>query len=385
MKRDRSSAVAFLAVTFVFLPFGLSACEDVVQKAPDPLPTSATVLLPRDSVRLHESDSLYIGNAFDLMVDTEDGRFYVSDVFLDRVLSFSRVGHPLRSYARPGEGPGELINAGPIYQLGPSRIAVSDGGRDLIEFFDKASGQYQMAIRYSGTAGMSSLGMDGDSVVFLPIRSSAEAMSIARWSRIRDTVEYVVPLPEPYQRSLRSNGAFAGFYSRSTLIWDGEHVIVGLTGHNDLLVADRFGHVTDTIRVPRLYRRGVPAGTEDIFESTDYSFANLMAAASVLLRIDLLPAGRILAIHSDGSVEGEPPASITTATLYATIIDRKNNTACVDLLIPNLSVERPVVASRGDTVFVLERRVLPDATLQTWIFSYPIDFASCEVQSMAME
>ena len=367
------------------LSLGLVACEDFEQEAPGPLSSSATVLLPSDSVRLHETDSLYIGNAFDLLVDTEDGSFFVSDVFLDRVLSFSRSGRPLLSYAHPGEGPGELVNAGTIYQLGPSRIAVSDAGRDLIELFDKVTGEYQKSIRYSGTAGMSSLGVDGDSVIFLPIRNSTEATSIARWSRTRDTVEYLVPLPEPYQRSLRSNGGFAGFYSRSTLIWDGEHVIIGLTGYNDLLVADRLGHITDTIPVPRLHRRGVPVGTEDIFESTDYSFADLMAAASTLVRIDHLPSGKILAIHSDGSVEGDPPASITTATLYATVIDRTSGTACVDLLIPNRSVERPLVASRGDTLFVLERRVLPDATLETWIFSYPVDFESCELRAMATE
>src|SRR5690625_6857994 len=69
-------------------------------------------LVPLDSVRLLEDDAFYVGRPFNLAIDDYDGSFYITDVFLNRMVRFDHDDNPRQMYGRAGAGPGELMAAG---------------------------------------------------------------------------------------------------------------------------------------------------------------------------------------------------------------------------------------------------------------------------------
>ncbi|MDE0073468.1 MAG: hypothetical protein OXR82_10265 [Gammaproteobacteria bacterium] len=112
-----------------------------------------------DSVLLDENDRFYLGNPFSLMVDTADGSFFISDFFENRILRYARDGKLRQFYGRPGDGPGEFRSI---------------------------------------------------STALFPTRDLPNRTIAAVWRYPEATIDYVVPLPEPYQRSMEGLGRFTG-------------------------------------------------------------------------------------------------------------------------------------------------------------------------------
>ncbi|MEZ4456041.1 MAG: 6-bladed beta-propeller [Gemmatimonadales bacterium] len=99
-------------------------------------------MIPVDSIELDEPDSLPIGANFFIARDAL-GRTYVNDIAHRRVLLFSGTGRLVRTFGRPGRGPGEFVLPGVMGLIADdSVLVVSDVGKRALSVFGVSSGRF---------------------------------------------------------------------------------------------------------------------------------------------------------------------------------------------------------------------------------------------------
>lgn len=326
-----------------------------------------------DSVLLSESEDVYLANAVSMAVDDHTGTIYISDDFRNRVLGFSRDGLFAATYGGPGSGPGELRRAGSVFHVDNRYIAIADYGQGQLEVFEKGGGEFARSVRVSGYPGFGDRALVGDTLVYLPLWNGETQTSVARWNIRSDSVEYLVPMLPYYTQSFRGNGRFATFKAGASLSGAGGRFAVGMPAEDRIWLLGEDAQVSDTLRIPYRVRRGNPPAVLQLFDTNDRTPEESVEAGSMLHHMTFLGSGALALVHADHHLEKEPPGAIFTADLYLTLIDFERQRVCIDAKIPNSSVERPVLASRGDTILVLDRRVSDGLGLDTWILFFPID------------
>lgn len=109
-----------------------------VERLPNLLHSDAAgpAIVQVDSVLLEETE-FYLGRPYSLSADTVDGSFLVADGYLGRMLRFGRDGRFVRSYGRPGQGPGEFAGLGRGLILNDSVVVGRDNRRNLLTRFSR--------------------------------------------------------------------------------------------------------------------------------------------------------------------------------------------------------------------------------------------------------
>jgi hypothetical protein len=335
-------------------------------------------LIAVDSVLLAEADTLYLGNPFSLAIDPWDGSFYVSDFFANRVFRFSRDGSLMRSYGRPGSGPGEFMAPNLVFALDERTLVASDQRHKLFQLYDRDSGAFLRGIPYEGRLGMTPP-VAANGLIWAPSRNPATGTAALAWDVRTDSIRYLPALPDEYVTSLARRGWFASFYSTGTVAAWADSVIVGMSGGNDLILHHADGTVLDTVRVPVVRRRGVPANHQQrVDEDRKLETDELFRIASLLYHVHRTPDGSLLVVHHDSDLEGEIQGGVITARPFVTVISPDRRRACVDAELPVSPDARPIQGFRGDTLFLLDRRILPDETLETWVVKYRVDAENCD-------
>src|SRR5690606_5578775 len=126
------------------LCLGLALFHAGCGATPDAVPDGDAAgpgLLPLDSVLLAEPDTFYVGRPTSLVVDPFDGAFYVTDPFSRRIYRFARDGSPVRSYGRPGRGPGEFNAAFDVVVVDDSTVAAPSLDPPAMSVFDRRTGE----------------------------------------------------------------------------------------------------------------------------------------------------------------------------------------------------------------------------------------------------
>ena len=332
-------------------------------------------LIPVDSVRLAEADTLYLGNPFSLTADPYDGSFYVSDFFADRVFRFDRDGSLRMRYGRPGSGPGEFTTPGVAWALDSVNLAAVESDRGVIHVFDRTSGVFRRSVPFEGILG-STVPIRTGSVYWLASRNRGRSTSVMTWDTHSDSIRFVLPLPQEYMRSFEGIGRFAAFRSRGTMTAWGDTLLVGMRGLNYLLVASPDGAVLDTLHVPVTHRRGVPANVVNIVDERVPKIDPHLVS-SALDHLHRRPDGSFILVHHDSQREGEGPSELITARVFVSMVSADRTRACVDAELPVSQDARPIHGFRGDTLLLLDRR-LRGEEVQTWIVSYLVDADGCE-------
>lgn len=349
---------------------------------PDPSVDRATAgpaVTVVDSVLLDENDRFYLGNPFSLVVDTADGSFLISDFFENRILRYERDGKLRQFYGRPGDGPGEFRSISTAFVLGDSVVVGAGNRRNLLQLFSKHDGTSLGAQSFSGRVGMGGVSVVDQGVVF-PTRDPANGMIAAVWRYPETAIDYVVPLPAPYQRSLEGRGRFAAFQSFGSVVAWSDTLLSGMSGLNEIYLSTLDGVLLDTLLLPNTTRRGVPPNVQEVFDDLQSfsSMTEMFEAASSMYGLYRMSDGSTVVLHHDSTLDGELPAGNITSEVYLSIIAPDRTTACVDAPVPYSNELRPVHTVARDTLFLLDRRLNEaEDDLLTWIRAYRIDMSGC--------
>jgi hypothetical protein len=333
-------------------------------------------LVAQDSVLIVDADTLYLGNPYALVVDPLDGSFYVSDFFVNRVFRFGRDGAVIRTYGRAGSGPGEFRVPTLVSPVDSTLVIAADNGRHLMHLFDRNTGEHRRSVSYRGRLGSTAPVRLG-STLWMPSRSLQDATTALAWDLETDSIRYLGPLPAEYQASLRSIGRYAGFFTMGVLTAWEDTVLVGMGGRNELVLIDHHGTVLDTLRPPVSRRRGVPHNVQQLFDEQRLPRRELFRRVSATRHLHRRSDGSFVIVHHDSEQESDDAFSVITARALVTVVSPDRRRACVDAHLPVSPDARPIHGARGDTLFLLDRRIVGER-METWIVPYLVDTVGCD-------
>lgn len=368
--------VAFVALCVLSHACSGEPADRVVDHA-DYQGPNVVVLEP---VLLEESDQYYLGNPSSLVVDTLDGSFLVSDHYSGRLFRFGRDGSVVRTYGRPGSGPGEFQGIGPAFVLNDSVVVGADMGRRRLSRFVSGTGEHAGLTPYPGSAGLTTTVVNGVALIPSVDLDSMKAMVV--WDPAGGSLRHVIDLPETYRRSLRGQRAFMGMFGLGTVAAWPDTMLFGMGGTNEVYVTTWDGEVIDTVHLPNVRRRGVPHDAQERIDDVanpSTTFNERMEMVSVLSGLYVMSDGATVFIHHDIEVVGEAPMVEFLATIHASVLSRDRRTACVDGPIEFANEMRVVHTVARDTLYLLDRTLNEaEDVMMTWIRRYGIDTSACD-------
>ena len=98
-------------------------------------------ILILDSVRIVESDKLYVGRPNAIAVGA-NRTVFISDIAERRVVRVDGVGR-VGILARNGGGPGEVTNPTSVAVVGDAIVVIKNTGRRRLEYFDARTSQFR--------------------------------------------------------------------------------------------------------------------------------------------------------------------------------------------------------------------------------------------------
>ena len=336
-------------------------------------------LIPVDSVLLPESDTLYIGNPYTPVVDPFDGSFYIPDIFSGRLLRFGRDGRLMLVYGRPGEGPGEF-RGGPRVPmvLDDSTVAAQTTQSRRVNVFDRNTGKTSRVVNFPALSGITPPVVIGQEV-WMTDFEVRRGTSLTRWHRSTDEFRSMGGLPEEYVASLSSdNWSYATLFRIGSLAYGGGRFVQGWSGLDEMFVLNLRGEVVDTANIPVARRKGVPADIRERIDIERIPFRERLEGSSQLRQLFPRPGGGFVFTHHDQTALKMEPMPVLTAKVWVGILSSDLETACVDALVPREFEIRPMETFRGDTLFVLDRRIDDSERLQTWILMYLVSDERCD-------
>ena len=336
-------------------------------------------LLPLDSILLPEADTLYIGNPYTPVIDPFDGSFYVPDIFSERVLRFGRDGRLMMVYGHPGEGPGEF-RGGPEVPLvlDDSTVAVQIGKSRRVNVFDRNTGRPRRVVAFPALAGITPAVVVGDDVWMTDFEVRRRT-SLTRWRPTTDEFWSTGVLPDEYVASLESdNWSYATQFRISSLAYSRGRFVQGWSGMDEMFVLNMQGEVMDTADIPVVRRKGVPADLRERIDSERIPFRERLEENSRLRQLFPRPNGGFVFTHHDQTALKMEPMPVLTAKVWVGMLSSDLEKACVDALVPRDFEIRPMETFRGDTLFVLDRRIDDSEKLQTWILMYLVSDEGCD-------
>ena len=336
-------------------------------------------LIPIDSVLLPEADTLYIGNPYTPVIDPFDGSFYIPDLFSERVLRFGRDGDLMVAYGRPGEGPGEFRGGpGVPVILDDSTVAVQTTRSRRMNVFDRNTGETRRVVGFPALAGITPAVLLGEDVWMTDFEVRRRT-SLTRWRPSTDQFASMGVLPAEYLVSLESdNWSYATLFRLSSLAYSGARLVQGWSGLDEMFVLNMRGEVVDTADIPVVRRKGVPANLRERIDIERVSFRERLENSSRLRQLFTRPDGGFVFTHHDQTALQMEPMPVLTAKVWVGILSPDLNQACVDAPVPRDFEIRPMETFRGDTLFVLERRINDTDKLQTWMQMYLVSDEKCD-------
>lgn len=336
-------------------------------------------LTPIDSIPLPEGDTLYIGNPYALVVDPFDGSFYISDIFSARVLRFRRDGSLMLVYGRPGEGPGEFRGGpGAPMLIDDSTVAAQTTGSRRVNVFDRNTGETIRVVDFPALGGITPPVVIGEDVWMTDFELQRET-SVTRWRPATDEFASMGGLPQEYVASLSTdNWSYASLFRIGSLAYADGRFVQGWSGLDEMFVLNLRGEVVDTAAIPVARRKGVPADLRERIDIEHMPGREQLEGSSRLRQLFPRPGGGFLFTHHDQTALKMRPMPVLTAKTWVGILSPDLSQACVDTLVPHDFEIRPMETFRGDTLFVLDRRIDDSQKLQTWILMFLVSDEQCD-------
>ncbi len=255
------------------------------------LPGSEFSLTSFAKVRLNDADTAYIGKANALAVSAK-GEFFVTDMLGRRVLRFGSDGHFVGSIGRGGGGPNEFEGPSWLTAINDSTLAIVDLLRREAVLWDLPSNIARARLRLPG---MTSSLVHRNGVLYASAADLEHGTAGIRWRS---------PAMEPARLGTVLNVYRDRFWS----IWgtvsvdvSGDSIVYFGGSSEFVIVADSLWQPRDSLPIPRLVRRGVPARI-DYSMSGGRNIYDIGDQLSNPYGLFLLSGGRYAVFHLDASV-----------------------------------------------------------------------------------
>jgi hypothetical protein len=374
MRRKFTGPRAGLAALMALLGIVSGCQENGRQQVGDirpPADTPGPTILVGDSVPLVESGSGMLGAYTSMMTRDGAGRLYVSDMASRRVVAFGPDGRVVRTFGRPGEGPGEFRLPGALHVFGDTLLMVHDPNRERFLQFDTRSGDLILERKATTDLIAPDWSVVGDSI-FAGVLGSAGIFS--GWSVSGGDILQVVPMPS----DLRGHqGVMMRYGVPRTAIVD-SNLLVLVPGRAGLHFYSRAGEARGRLLIPASRRRGEPLDLVSRQQALARDSPGELVA-STPAGIHGLTSGLILVAMQDMELiaGGRKDAKYGNFAMYASLIDLDRMVACVDAKLP-ISSDVPLIPIfRGDTMQLLGRVATPDLAVRSQLYSFTIDDAGC--------
>ena len=164
----------------------------------------------------------------------------------------------------------------------------------------------------------------------------------------------------------------------SSLAYSGGRFLQGWSGLDEMFVLNIRGEVIDTADIPVVRRKGVPFDLRERIDIERIPFRERLENSSNLRQLFPRPGGGFLFTHHDETALKMEPMPVLTAKVWVGILSPDLSKACVDTPVPRDFEIRPMETFRGDTLFVLDRRIDDAEKLQTWILMYLVSDEGCD-------
>jgi hypothetical protein len=301
-----------------------------------------------------------------------DGGYYLTDAMNYGVLRFAPDGRLVRKYGRGGEGPGEFSSPSLPHVLDDSTLLVSDMGNRSVSEFDRRDGRFRDRQSRSGL--ITGLARHPQGIV-LAVASPDSRFRLHRVVSLRDAGE------EIHQLAMHADlpTMFAAVYPFVALLSRGDSLLAGIGVSNTLYLLVR-DHPLATLDLPRVHRVGVPAELPRLLKdaASPMAWAELFSVQWALLAL----GSRTGVIHYD--MAWSDPSQPLILDQYSTVsrltVLREDLTqACADLVVPYSAGLYPFVASRGDTLLVLDHHDTGD-DIQTVVRKFLVETDGCDWQ-----
>jgi hypothetical protein len=342
-------------------------------------------LVPVDSVRLAEPDSILVGRLAQGFTVDDQGRFYVAASSAGRILRFGQDGLFERAYGRRGSGPGEFVNVFPVVYVTDSLVLGTSVMGRRVNVFHSESGRPIATRSLSGFLG--SFYVVGDELWFGNFVRSERATvgSVGLHRLLADTVTATRSLFHP--RMVPPPAEFTEFADIDmspdvrVLRW-GDTTVVGFAPLNHLVLVAGEDAMPETMILPWRARRGVQRDSlRANFQRGRSVFERAVESISFLEGLWRAPSGVVVAIHMDAraSTTRDGRSAGVAATPYVSLLRPDLTAACVDARVPADPEARPLVWVRGDMLYVLEQVVTdtPTPTAELIVRSYRIVPDAC--------
>jgi len=338
----------------------LTACGD-----PPSDTAPLTVAVWSDSVRLDDRDSSAIGTPSGL-TRMADGRFVVADFGTKQLRVFAADGRSLAILGARGRGPGEFIAPSALDPVSDDVVALLDVGTMRVSAVDLTTGATVRSAR------LLAQGLDvraAHSAVYVAVPSVFLNRAFASWDRLADTTVSLGVMPALYTQypRLKRNLGLSVLAPSADGLW------VGVLGSNAVAFHPLSALDTSTrsVEIPRRVRRGVPLDRPDWLQR-EMPYEEEVQSVSLLTSLAVLSDGRIAAVHQDLTIE----ATSVSLQAFLSVVDPTSGQGCIDLAIPVVSDEMPVLRLIGDRLYALRLRTAGD-DVSAWVYSVDLARLRC--------
>ena len=336
-------------------------------------------LILEESVVLRETDDHYVGQPVSL-IPAGDGSFLIADGYSNSVLHFDSRGRFVRTFGRKGDGPGEFRFVSYAGLVAGDVVGIGDDHGLELELFELRSGAHIGAVKMSFLA--DDYVVRGDTVWFVGVNT--EDWTALGFAALDDLVAAAssgggdgtilspdrVDVPRIYVENDVVRGMLAGV---SLDVHEGVSV-VGFLASPELLIVGSSGAVLDSLVVPVVRRRGLPAEEEFLALDRGADYTGMWGRISALLKVSHDSLGFVHTVHQESNYD--PEARQMRATFYVSSVKADGMRACPDTLIPTSDAGLAELTLEGNRLHMLDQQ-LGGSGVRTVVRTFRIDPENC--------
>lgn len=375
-------------MSFVVLLAFLSGCTSQRGRDSSNAQRSTAWLREARSLDVQESSDIFLGSLV-YAARAADGVIVASDTEHARVLKIDQAGRVHRLFGQRGSGPGEFRSGGAIGMLsGDSILGATDGLLRRLYVYDLRADSVIRTLTLPWPEVGGNWNVRGDSLT-MAITVFSRALLSGDWrsgelrafgsvsARIKTDMFTVLQHGRP--EVLRMGSQTLAVFPAE----DGAHLI------------DSSGERMAYVPLPTRFRRGVPSTlfAEAAKRQSDRDNPKAIEpVGSMIMGLHRLETGHVLVVFMDvDQIERAKPEAPVRGLygnyrFYLTLLDPDLSRACVDAEVRLRTDIVPVPFFRGDSMFVIEKAVLANDSVQTRIRSFTILPTQCEPSPLgAME
>lgn len=336
-----------------------------------------------DSLTLQEDEEHYVSMPLGVTIGP-DGDILISDGFANAVFQFDRDGRFVRSFGRPGQGPGEFMGVGPVV-ASPDFLGAIDLRGMAIEVFDYRTGRPLGALPLRPQLRISALSVVGDSIWITGMEQGSwmsvgtialqELLSLVRSGSKNQHAMRLdrIGIPAPY----RTNPVMFGVLGDALFdLGPSSDMVVAFAG-TPFLLRIQEGASLDTLHLDPRLRRGAPA-EEDVSDPLGgfdpRTFANEISVLSAVSRDEF---GNIIVTHTDLLIED---MQVKDMSLYVSSISADGSLQCADTPVPLSGVGSPRAILQGDQLLVVDQTPIAGDEVVTALRWFEVDASTCDGQ-----